>query len=86
MDAAEMVVLDKYLTSRSLDTKRISTAVPSNDEHTIHCPTVFDLGFRVELGVGVGKFVNSINPFGADSASAAMHQEPAEVRWDRSKR
>jgi hypothetical protein len=36
--------------------------------------------------VGVGKFVNSINPFGADSASAAMHQEPAEVRWDRSER
>ena len=86
MDAAEMVVLDKYLTSRSLDTKRISTAVPSNDEHTIHCPDVVYLGFRVELGLGVGKFVNSINPFAADSASVAMHQEPAEVRWDRSER
>jgi hypothetical protein len=36
--------------------------------------------------LGVGKFVNSINPFAADSASAAMHPKPAEVRWDRSKR
>ena len=82
MDATKIMILDQYSTSRPLNTKGIPRTIPSNYEHALQCPPVFDIEFRVELAVGVSEFIDSINPFAADGASAALQQEPAEVVWN----
>lgn len=63
MDAAKIMILDDYMASSRLNSKRVSCTIPANDENIIHRPTTRRTELTIELSVALGEAHNVINLF-----------------------
>ncbi len=73
MDATEVMIFDENSPRRKVNSEWVPATIPTDDEHVLHSPTIWNSRLFAKSLVGVDQFHDSIYPFASNCASTAIH-------------